>query len=198
MQSQLPADPQATDLLFVEDDMIYSVLDLTQELMARGIITIYNLSNGSTAYRIILDQERPYARRPIQPKGEIVKRVRAIFHRKHSTLWSAEEVKAFKALTIDPDDLAIVEEYYKSEAGKENSYCRTTLLTFLRHYLRRSGPRTALETKFHQEALLLKCLCPPELSTSFKLPIQKERGIRRSWSWRWSSWATASPRARSR
>jgi len=30
--------------------------------------------------------------------------------------------------------LALVEAYYKSEAKKPESYCRTRLLTFLRHY----------------------------------------------------------------
>jgi hypothetical protein len=118
--------------LFAPEDLILSVLDLTRELEKLGVIEIHELANGAQAYRII-DRDKKLSRAR-QPTGEIVNRLGRIFRRRGSTLWSAEEIKAFKALWVDPGDLKVVEEYYASEAGKETNYCRTTLLTFLRHY----------------------------------------------------------------
>jgi hypothetical protein len=53
---------------------------------------------------------------------------------KRQTLWSLDEAEGSVRWGIDPEDLKVVEEYYKSEAGKENSFCRTSLLTLLRHF----------------------------------------------------------------
>ena len=122
----------ASGFLFPPEDLIRSVLDLTRELEALGIIEIHVQPNGAHFYRIVDKLSKPSRAR--QPTGDIARRLGAIFRRKGSTLWSTEEIKAFKTLTIDPDDLAVVEEYYKSETKKEQSYCRTSLLTFLRHY----------------------------------------------------------------
>jgi hypothetical protein len=119
--------------LFPPEDLIRSVLDLTKELERMGVIEITQLPSGADAYRILetsTDRKRP----PRQLRGELVRRVGAIFRRRHSTLWSSEEIKAFKLLSIDPEDLDVVEEYYRVQAGKENSICRTSLLTFLRHF----------------------------------------------------------------
>lgn len=118
-----------------KDGLIRSILDLTHELVALGIIEIYTQPNGADFYRIIA--KTPPSRVPKQPKGEIKIRLGAIFKRRPTTLWNAEEIKAFNALAIelaDPEDLKVVEEYYRSEAKKEENYCRTSLLTFLRHY----------------------------------------------------------------
>ena len=122
----------ADGFLFVEDDLIRSVLDLTRELQALGIIEIYRQPSGADYYRIV---KKTLPRGvPKQLKAELADRIAAIFRRRRTTLWSAEEIKAYRALVIDPNDLAVIEQYYASEAGKEKSYCRTTLLTFLRHY----------------------------------------------------------------
>ena len=123
----------ADGFLFPPDDLIRSVLDLTLELEKLGVIEIYIQPSGAHFYRI-LNQKRPTLV-PRQIVGdETARRVGAIFRRKSSTLWGADEIKAFRALAIDPGDLAVVEEYYKSEAKKPEGYCRTSLLTFLRHF----------------------------------------------------------------
>lgn len=111
--------------------MIRSVLDLTRELERLGVIEIVPQPGGGDCYRII--GKASHFRHRL-PAGELAKRAGAIFRRKRTTVWSTEEWKAYRQLMIDPEDLRLVEEYYASEAGKENSYCRTTLLTFLRHY----------------------------------------------------------------
>lgn len=117
----------------VGEGWILSVFDLTKELERMGLIEISQLPSGADCYRILDPKDAP--RVPKQPKGEMKNRVGGIFFRRPSTMWSAEEIKAFRALgTIDPKDLLLVEEFYRSEAGKENSYTRTSLVTFLRHY----------------------------------------------------------------
>jgi hypothetical protein len=123
----------ADGFLFPPDDLIRSVLDLTHELERLGVIEIHRMPSGADAYRII-SREPPRQPVPKQIPGEITRRLGAIFRRRGSTLWSAEEIKAFQALVVDPDDLAVVEEWYKSEAKKPENYCRTSLLTFLRYY----------------------------------------------------------------
>ena len=122
----------ADGFLFPPDDLICSVLDLTHELEKLGVIEIHRQPSGAEFYRIIDKLAKPSRAR--QPTGDTARRLGAIFRRKGSTLWNLEEIKAFGALTIDSDDLAVVEEYYKSESKKEQNYCRTSLLTFLRHY----------------------------------------------------------------
>ena len=91
------------------------------------------IANGADCYRIIDPKDAPRGV-PKQPKGEMKDRVGAIFFRRPTTMWNADEIKAFRALTFDPAELTLVEEFYRSEAGKEGSYTRTSLLTFLRHY----------------------------------------------------------------
>ena len=123
----------AEGLLFPPEDLIFSVFDLTQELERRGVIEIYQLVSGADAYRIVEEEKRPVF--PKQLRAKLAQRIGDIFKRRHSTLWSVDEIKAFKAIPVfDDGDLSVVEEYYRNEAAKENSYCRTSLLTFLRHY----------------------------------------------------------------
>jgi hypothetical protein len=133
MQSQSPASPQS-DLLFQEDDLIRSVLDLTRQLAALGIIEVYLQPSGAEFYRIVAPRKSRFGARQ-NASGELARRVGAIFGRKANSLWAKDEIEAFKAIKdFDLDELALVETYYRSEAKKENSYCRTALLTFLRHY----------------------------------------------------------------
>jgi hypothetical protein len=129
---------KAGGFLFVDEEssqeggLIRSILDLTRELAKLGVIEVYPQPNGAEYYRIV--RKTPPSRVPKQPKGELKTRLGAIFKRRPTTLWGTEEIKAFAALVIDPEDLQVVEEYYKSEAKKEDSYCRTSLLTLLRHW----------------------------------------------------------------
>ncbi len=124
----------AGGFLFPPEDLILSVLDLTRELERRGVIEIYTLANGAHAYRIVDDSGARQTSPPKQLKGEFAQRIGAIFRRRAKTAWSAEEIKAFRQLVIHPDDLAVVEEYYKSESKKPDNFCRTSVLTFLRYY----------------------------------------------------------------
>lgn len=65
------------------------------------------------------------------PTTEQSKRVADIFHRRHTTPWSEKEIAAYKKLgTIDPETLATVEAYYKSD----EPYLRRDLLTFLNNF----------------------------------------------------------------
>src|SRR4029077_4563933 len=94
----------ADGFLFPPEDLIYSVLDLTRELEKRGVIEILQQANGGDCYRIV---DRYQSFKVKQPTGDLVQRVGAIFRRRRSTLWSSDEIKAFKVLTIDPGDLSV-------------------------------------------------------------------------------------------
>ena len=132
MQSPPTTNPPS-ELLFQEDDLIRSVLDLTRQLAALGMIEVYPQPNGAEYYRIVVKKSRFGAR--ASASSELARRVGAIFGRKVNSLWSKDEIEAFKAIkNFDLEELSMVEAYYRSEARKENSYCRTALLTFLRHY----------------------------------------------------------------
>ena len=130
-------DP-AGDFIFVveekpvKDGLIRSILDLTRELAALGIIEIHTQPNGADFYRIIAKKSRFKVKN--SPTGELAARVGAIFGRKKTTLWSKEEIETFKGITFDLEDLALVEAYYRSETKKADNYCRRNLSTFLHNY----------------------------------------------------------------
>ena len=132
-------DP-AGDFLFVleekpvKDGLIRSVLDLTRELAKLGLIEIHTQPNGADFYRIIPPRNKKRYKVKNSPSGELAARIAAIFGRKKTSLWSKEEIDTFKVMTFDPEDLALVEEYYRSEAKKPENYCRKSLLTFLHNY----------------------------------------------------------------
>jgi hypothetical protein len=63
------------------------------------------------------------------------KRLAAIFNRRPTRKWDADELRAFDGIVpIDEADLALIERYYDSERKKERSICRTTLLRLMRHW----------------------------------------------------------------
>ena len=112
------------------EDLILSVLDLTRELERLGVIEIHQMPSGADAYRIVKKAKFGQGQ---SPEGELARRVGAIFGRRTSTQWAEDEIKAFKMIK-DFGDLELVERFYKSEAKKPEGYCRTSVLTFLRHY----------------------------------------------------------------
>jgi hypothetical protein len=70
-----------------------------------------------------------------QPQGPEAKRIAALYRRRETTKWTAKEIKAFRyLLPIDPDDLQVVEQYYRAESRKRDNYCRRDLLTFLNNF----------------------------------------------------------------
>lgn len=69
------------------------------------------------------------------PTTEEAKRIAAIFNRQPSTKWSVREVKAFKALhPIDPQDIALLESYYRAEKGNPENILRRDLQTLLNNF----------------------------------------------------------------
>lgn len=67
------------------------------------------------------------------PTSDRSKRIANIFHRRHSTPWSAKEIAAFKAIKGVPDeDFDLVEEFYLKSGHK---FLRQDLGTFLNNFL---------------------------------------------------------------
>lgn len=71
------------------------------------------------------------------PSTEQSKRIAAIFHRKETTAWQTNEIRAYKELgTIPEEDLAAVESYYSQNwpPKREKNILRHDLLTFLNNF----------------------------------------------------------------
>ncbi len=71
------------------------------------------------------------------PTTEQSKRIAKIFHRRESTPWQANEVRAYKKLgTIPEEDLAAVEGYYAANwpPCRDKNILRHDLLTFLNNF----------------------------------------------------------------
>jgi hypothetical protein len=114
-----------------DEDKIFSVLDLINTLKAHGIIEVGETEDGLiTFYRILI----PLRKISREEHGELVRRVNDIFRRRQKTKWSDAELTALRHATIPLEELSLVEKYYKAEANNPNSYCRTSILTFLRHF----------------------------------------------------------------
>lgn len=74
--------------------------------------------------------EIPKAEKPNPEKARVGK----LLGRRESTQWSADEMKAYKAITpIDEDDLNLMEYFYGAVIEKDD-YRRTAMLTLLRHW----------------------------------------------------------------
>lgn len=62
-------------------------------------------------------------------------RLGGIYARKPETKWSDKEVKSLKSLKIDPDDLLLIEEFYRAESTPaQDLYRRTSLLTLINNW----------------------------------------------------------------
>lgn len=62
------------------------------------------------------------------------KRLNAFFHRRDTTAWSESEIKAYRKLTITPDEFAILEKYYLGNHPNGHDYRRRDLQTLLNNY----------------------------------------------------------------
>jgi hypothetical protein len=114
-----------------DEDKIFSVLDLINTLKAHGIIEVGETEAGLiTFYRILT----PLKETSREERQEQVRRINDIFRRRQKTKWSDAELTALRHATIPLDELSLVERYYKAEANNPGSFCRTSILTFLRHF----------------------------------------------------------------
>lgn len=69
------------------------------------------------------------------PTTDQSKRIAAIFHRRETTAWSEKEVESYKRIgTAQPDDLTLVESYYKASLPADSDYRRHDLCTFLNNW----------------------------------------------------------------
>jgi hypothetical protein len=67
-----------------------------------------------------------------RPTTDTAKRIADIFRRRHSSAWSEDEIKAYKAIgLIAEDDLQLIERYYATG----DKYLRKDLQTFLNNFL---------------------------------------------------------------
>jgi hypothetical protein len=63
--------------------------------------------------------------------------VAKLFHRDENKPWADAEIAAFRAAGragMDLAGMAEVEAFYERERKKPDHYCRTSILTFLRHF----------------------------------------------------------------
>jgi hypothetical protein len=65
------------------------------------------------------------------PTTETAIRIAKLFNRRLTTAWSRPEIKAYRNIQIDTEDLALVERYY-SESGSK--YLRRDIGTFLNNF----------------------------------------------------------------
>lgn len=68
------------------------------------------------------------------PKNPFALRINAMMGRKDSTIWADKEIKAFKRIKFEEDDMAAVEAYYLSERKKQDNICRTSIYTLLNNW----------------------------------------------------------------
>jgi len=71
------------------------------------------------------------------PTSALAKAIATLFHRDLGKPWSDIEIVAFRAATrggMDEGAVAEVAGFYERERKKPDHYCRTSILTFLRHF----------------------------------------------------------------
>lgn len=71
------------------------------------------------------------------PTSGLAKAIAILFHRDSEKPWSDIEIVAFRAATrggMDDGAVAEVASFYERERKKPDHYCRTSILTFLRHF----------------------------------------------------------------
>jgi hypothetical protein len=113
-----------------DEEKIFSALDLINTLKAHGIIEVGEIEDGITYYKILI----PLRKISREEHNELVRRINDIFRRRQKTKWSDAELTALRHATIPLEELSLVEKYYNAEANNPNSFCRTSILTFLRHF----------------------------------------------------------------
>lgn len=72
------------------------------------------------------------------PTSEAAKAVATLFHRSHDKEWADEEIVAFKKAVktglLTLENMKIVTAFYLRERKQEKHFCRTSILTFCRHF----------------------------------------------------------------
>lgn len=72
------------------------------------------------------------------PTSEVAKAVADLFGRRHSTEWADEEIAAFKkavkSTLLTMENIKTVAAHYGTERRKDEHHCRTSVLTFCRHF----------------------------------------------------------------
>ena len=71
------------------------------------------------------------------PTSPLAKEVAKLFHREPEKPWSDAEILAFRAAGragMDEVGMREVVTFYERERKKPENYCRTSILTFLRHF----------------------------------------------------------------
>ena len=71
------------------------------------------------------------------PSSPLAKAIATLFHRDSEKPWSDVEIVAFRSAGragMDEAGMAEVAAFYERERKKPDHYCRTSILTFLRHF----------------------------------------------------------------
>jgi hypothetical protein len=71
------------------------------------------------------------------PTSPLAKAVARLFHRDAEKPWADKEIAAFRKASkvgMDAAAFAEVEKFYREQHKLEKHYCRTSILTFLRHF----------------------------------------------------------------
>lgn len=80
----------------------------------------------------------PKPKKDNTPTSPEAKAVADLFAREHSAEWADEEIKAFKAAVkstlLNMENMKIVAAHYANERRKQDNRCRTSVLTFCRHF----------------------------------------------------------------
>jgi hypothetical protein len=79
------------------------------------------------------EKDRESVREEEASKRPEMLRIEALFHRRETTAWNTRELKALPK-EIHPDDLTLVEAYYKHPHPKDKDYRRRDLQTLLNNW----------------------------------------------------------------
>lgn len=105
------------------------------------------------------------------PTSPLAKAVAKLFHRDETKPWADAEIAAFRAAGragMDLGAMAEVEAFYARERKKPEHYCRTSILTFLRHFggeldkARADKPKVGKALEWSQPANVVPMTDPEE------------------------------------
>jgi hypothetical protein len=77
---------------------------------------------------------------PIVPKGtkwepdDLQERINSWFRRKDTTKWSDKEIRAFRKISKDPEEIDLLESYYTATIEKREDYRRRNIETLLNNW----------------------------------------------------------------
>lgn len=127
-------------LLEVSPSMTYTAHFTCAANAKARIRTVLKLM-GAESIRITEAQEQPGQAKPKPdnvPTSPEALAVAALFGRAAATQWADEEIRAFKAAVktglLTLETMKLVTEHYRTERKRDGNFCRTSLLTFCRHF----------------------------------------------------------------